>query len=112
MGGSLSYDQKKESVVDWVSSLIYDIYPEKDEPLKKVNLSDNIENFVDESSIHHVLDERPKSEVFDLDINEVDFLGVEIFYQSLLMLMLLMIFIRRRILSLKVNRSLIPFGRY
>ncbi len=35
MGGSLSYDQKKESVVDWVSSLIYDIYPEKEEPLAK-----------------------------------------------------------------------------
>jgi hypothetical protein len=44
--------------------------------LEKVNLSDNIENFVDESSIHHVLDDSPISEVFDLDVNEVDFLGV------------------------------------
>jgi hypothetical protein len=43
--------------------------------LKKINLSYNIENFVDESSTHHVLDESPKSEVFDLDVNEVDFLG-------------------------------------
>jgi hypothetical protein len=55
----------------------YDIYLEKEEQLGKVNLSDNIENFVDESSIHHVYDESLKSEVFDLDVNEVDFLGVE-----------------------------------
>jgi hypothetical protein len=73
----LSYDQEKESVVDWVSPLIYDIYPEKEEPLEKLNLSYNIENFVDESSTHHVLDESLKSEVFDLDVNEVDFFGVE-----------------------------------
>jgi hypothetical protein len=45
--------------------------------LEKINLSYNLENFVDESSTHHVLDETPKSEVFDLDFNEVDFLGVE-----------------------------------
>jgi hypothetical protein len=44
--------------------------------LEKVNLSDNIENFVDESSIHHVLDDSPISEVFDLDVNEIDFLEV------------------------------------
>jgi hypothetical protein len=44
---SLSYDQEKESEVDWVSPLIYDIYLEKEELLKKVNLSNNIENFVD-----------------------------------------------------------------
>ena len=69
--GSLSYDHEEESVVNW------DIYPEKEELLEKVNLLDNIENFVDESSIHNVLDESPKSEVFDLDINEVDFLGLE-----------------------------------
>jgi hypothetical protein len=77
VGGSLSYDQEKESVVDWVSPLIYDIYPEKEEPLEKLNLSYNIENFVDESSTHHVLNESLKSEVFDLDVNEVDFFGVE-----------------------------------
>ena len=46
--------------------------------MEKVNLSNNIENFVDESSIHHVLDESPKSEVFDLDVNEVDFLEVDV----------------------------------
>jgi len=45
--------------------------------LEKVNLSYDIEKFVDESSIHHVLDESPKSEVFDLNVNEVVFLGVE-----------------------------------
>ena len=64
-------NHEEEFVVDW------DIYPEVKESLKKVNLSDNIENFVDEGSIHHVLDESPKSEVFDLDVNEVDFLGVK-----------------------------------
>jgi hypothetical protein len=74
---SLSYDQEKESVEDWVFPLIYDIYPEKEESLEKVNLSDTIENFVDESFTYHLLDESPKSEVFDLDANEVDFLGVE-----------------------------------
>jgi hypothetical protein len=67
--------------------------------LEKVNLSDNIKKFVDESSIHHMLDESPDSEVFDLDVNEVDFFGV-------------MLFMQRRILCLKVKRSLIPFGRY
>jgi hypothetical protein len=44
---------------------------------KKANLSDNIKNFIDENSIHHVLDESPKSEIFNLDVKEVDFLGVE-----------------------------------
>jgi hypothetical protein len=44
--------------------------------LKNVNFSDNIENLVDESSIHHVLDEGLKSEVFDLGVNEVDLLRV------------------------------------
>jgi hypothetical protein len=29
VGGSLLYDQEKEFVVDWVSPLIYDIYPKK-----------------------------------------------------------------------------------
>jgi hypothetical protein len=52
---SLSYDHEEESVVDWVSPLIYDVYLEEKESLEKVNLSNNIENFVDKSSIHHVL---------------------------------------------------------
>jgi hypothetical protein len=77
LGGSLSYDHENESIVDWVSPLIDNIYREKEEPLEKVNISDDIENFVDESSTHHVLDESPKSEVFDLNVNEVVFLGVE-----------------------------------
>jgi len=45
--------------------------------LEKVHLSGDIDNFVDESSIHNVLDESLKSKVFDMDVNEVDFLGVE-----------------------------------
>jgi hypothetical protein len=55
--GSLSYDHEKEYVVDWVSSLIYNIYPKEKESLEKVNLSYNIENFIDENSMHHVLNE-------------------------------------------------------
>jgi hypothetical protein len=62
---------------DCVSSLIYDIYPKENEQLEKQNLSDNIEKFVNDDFINHVLDESPTSEVFDLDVNEVDFLGVE-----------------------------------
>jgi hypothetical protein len=77
VGGSLSFDQEKESKVEWVSPIIYDIYPEKEELLEKVNLSDNIENFVDKSSTHHVLDKISKSEIFDLDVKKVDFIGVE-----------------------------------
>ena len=61
--GSLSYDHEEEPIVDW------DIYPQEDESLEKVNLSNNIENFVDESSIHHARDGSPKSEVFNLDVN-------------------------------------------
>jgi hypothetical protein len=35
VGDFLSYDQEEESVVDWVSPLIFDIYPKKEEPLEK-----------------------------------------------------------------------------
>jgi len=45
--------------------------------LENVHLSGDIDNFVDESSIHNVLDESLKSKVFDMDVNEVDFLGVK-----------------------------------
>jgi hypothetical protein len=77
VGDSLSCDQEKESVIDWISPLIYDIYTEKEESLENVNLLHNIENSVDESSIYHVFDESLTSKVFDLDVNEVDFIGVE-----------------------------------
>jgi hypothetical protein len=36
-----------------------------------------LKKFVDESSINHLFDESPKNKVFDFDINEVDFLGIE-----------------------------------
>ena len=74
MRGSLSCDHGEEFVVDRY------IYPKDEESLKKINLSDNIENFVDESFTHHVLDESPKSEVFDLDVNELDFHRVEKYF--------------------------------
>jgi hypothetical protein len=96
VGGSLSFDQEKESIVDWVSPLMYYIYPEKEEPLEKVNLSDNIENFVDETSTHHVRDEIPKSEVFDLNVNEVDFLRVENILSNSLNVNAFDIFMRRK----------------
>jgi hypothetical protein len=62
--------------------------------LENVNLSDNIEKFVDESSIHYMLDESSKSEVSDCDVNVVDFLEVKNNYQILLMLMIFMIFMQ------------------
>jgi hypothetical protein len=54
MISSLSYDQAKESVVDCVFPLIYDIYHEEDEWLDEVSLSDNIEDLVDENDVYHV----------------------------------------------------------
>jgi hypothetical protein len=71
----LSYDQEEESLVDWVSPLVYDIYSK--EKKNRWKRSNNIEIFVVKTSIYHVLDESPKSKVFDLDVNEVDFLLVE-----------------------------------
>jgi len=32
----LSYDKEEESVVDWASPLLYDIYTNKEEPLENV----------------------------------------------------------------------------
>jgi hypothetical protein len=60
-----------------------------------------------------VLDESPKNNVFDLDVNEVDFLGLEnILSNSLDVNAFDFFFLRKIILCLKVKRSLIPFGRY
>jgi hypothetical protein len=56
--------------VDWTSPPIYDIYPNEEELLEKVNLSDT----------HHVLDKSPEDKAFDLSvapINYVDFIGVD-----------------------------------
>jgi hypothetical protein len=41
VGGSLSYDQEEESEVDWIPPIFYGIYPEEEEPLEEVNLSNN-----------------------------------------------------------------------
>ena len=51
---------EEDCLVDWASPPICDTYPDEEV-----------------SSIHHVLDKSLKSEVFDVDVNEVDFLGVE-----------------------------------
>ena len=55
--------------VDWISPPIYDIYPDEEKSLEKVNLLD----------MHHVLDKSPEDKAFDLrvaPINYVDFIGV------------------------------------
>lgn len=60
--------------------MIYGIYPEKEERLDKVNLSSNIENFVDECTILHEVGENPKIDEFNLGIEAsgfVDFLGID-----------------------------------
>jgi hypothetical protein len=65
--------------VDWVSPLIYDIYP-NEEDLKEVSFVVNTENFIEENNSYDVLDESPKFEGFNLEVEEiglVDFLGVD-----------------------------------
>jgi hypothetical protein len=56
--------------VDWTSLPIYDIYPDEEKSLEKINLSDT----------HYVLDKSPKDKAFDSSvapINYVDFIGVD-----------------------------------
>jgi hypothetical protein len=56
--------------VDWTSPPIYDIYPDEEKSLEKVNLSDT----------HYVLNKSPEDKAFDLSvapINYVDFIGVD-----------------------------------
>jgi hypothetical protein len=65
--------------IDWASPPIYDIYPDEEEPLEEVNLSNSFANFFDHS-MYHVLDKSPKDKAFDLSvtpINYVDFIGVD-----------------------------------
>lgn len=72
-------------LVNWTSPSIYDIYPKKDDLLKKVSLSVDIVKFVEENDVYHVLDESSKSEVFELgseEISFVDFFGIEEFLLS------------------------------
>jgi hypothetical protein len=45
--------------VDWVSPLIYDIYPDE-EDLLKVSFVVNTENFTEENNNYDVFDESPK----------------------------------------------------
>jgi hypothetical protein len=56
--------------VDWTYPPIYDIYPDEEESLEKVNLLDT----------HHVFDKSLEDKAFDLSvapINYVDFIGVD-----------------------------------
>ena len=60
----------KYCLVDWSSPPIYDIYPDEEKLLEKVNLS----------YTHHVLDKSLEDKAFDLSvasINYVDFIGVD-----------------------------------
>jgi hypothetical protein len=66
--------------VDWVSPLIYDIYPDEDDLLKEVSFVVNTENFIEENNNYDVFDESHKFEGFNLEVEEidlVDFLGVD-----------------------------------
>jgi hypothetical protein len=66
--------------VDWVSPLIYDIYSNEDDLLKKVSFVVNNENFIEENNNYDVFDESPKFDRFNLEVEEiglVDFLGVD-----------------------------------
>jgi hypothetical protein len=60
--------------------LIYDIYSNEDDLLKKVSFVVNNENFIEENNNYDVFDESPKFDRFNLEVEEiglVDFLGVD-----------------------------------
>jgi hypothetical protein len=70
---------EEDFFVDWVSPPIYDIYPDE-EDLKQVSFVVNTENLIEENNSYDVLDESPKFEGFNLEVEEislVDFLGVD-----------------------------------
>jgi hypothetical protein len=65
MGDSLSYDQEKESAVDWVSPTIYDdIYLDEDDLLNDVSFLVDATKFIEENNDYHVFDESPHNEGF------------------------------------------------
>ena len=69
----------RPSRADWIPLIFYGIHREEEKPLEEVNLSNSIAIFY-ESAIHHVFYESPKSEFFDFNVEEidyVDFLGVD-----------------------------------
>jgi hypothetical protein len=73
------------SLVDWVSPPIYDIYLDKEDLLKEVNLFLDTINIVEGNDVHHVFDESQKSEISQWSfqkINYVDFLGIKIFLST------------------------------
>jgi hypothetical protein len=79
--------------LDWNSPPIYDI-DVNDEALVEVS-SLSYDQEVDQNwETYHMFDESPKSEVFQLgleEINFVDFLMVEIFYQVFLIKILMLV---------------------
>ena len=61
--------------IDWTSPPIYDIYPNEEESLENVNLSDT----------HHVLDKSLEDKAFDLSvapINYVSFIRVHAIFSN------------------------------
>jgi hypothetical protein len=88
VGDSLSFDQKKKSIVDldWVNPTIYDdIYPEEDDLLNEVSFLVNAIKFIEENNDYHVLDESPHNERFQSsneEISYVDLIGIERFLSN------------------------------
>jgi hypothetical protein len=56
----------------WIPLIFYGIHPEEEKPLEEVNLLDSVAIF-HESAIHHVFYESPKSEFFDFNVEEIDY---------------------------------------
>jgi len=74
-----------DSLVDWSSPLIYDIYPNEEDLVEEGSVPVDTIKIVQEIDTHYVFDESPNGEVpqWGLDkINYVDFLGVENFLST------------------------------
>jgi hypothetical protein len=75
----------EDLLIDWASPPIYDIYPNEEDLLEKVNLVLDTINIVEGNDVHLVFEESPKSEIYQWDlekINYVDFLGIETFLST------------------------------
>lgn len=74
-----------DSLVDWSSPLIYDIYPNEEDLVEEGSVPVDTIKIVQENDTHYAFDESPNGEVpqWGLEkINYVDFLGVEIFFST------------------------------
>jgi hypothetical protein len=65
--------------VDWASPPIYDIYPDEEESLEEVNLSDSLA-ILYEDYVHYMVDKGSKDKYSDFNveiIDYIDFLGID-----------------------------------